>query len=191
MNTELINGEPQDINELTSIETLIAEQKLRSAQIAVELNGKIIPKSSHAETLVKEYFDVMVYTSDDPLVAKSPEEIGCLAVMPLEATIGSGLGIRNPYTIVIILENAKVPIIVDAGVGTASDASLAMELDCDGVLMNTAIAEAEAEAEAKEPILMDSVMKKDVEAGREAYLAGRMPRRLYTSASSPIDGTFF
>ena len=185
MNTELINGEPQDINELTSIETLITEQKLRSAQIAVELNGKIIPKSSHAKTLVKEYFDVMVYTSDDPLVAKSPEEIGFVAVMPLGATIGSGLGIRNPYTIGIILENAKVPIIVDAGVGTASDASLAMELDCDGVLMNTAI------AEAREPILMNSVMKKDVEAGREAYLAGRMPRRLYTSASSPINGTFF
>ena len=155
MNTELINGEPQDINELTSIETLITEQKLRSAQIAVELNGKIIPKSSHAETLV--------------------------------APIGLGLGIRNPYTIRITLKNAKVPIIVDAGVGTASDASLAMELDCDGDLMNTAI----AEAEAKELILMDSVMKKDVEAGREAYLAGRMPRRLYTSASSPIDGTFF
>ena len=107
--------------------------------------------------------------------------------MPLGATIGSGLGIRNPYTIGIILENAKVPIIVDAGVGTASDASLAKELDCDGVLMNTAI----AETEAKEPILMDSVMRKDVEAGRGAYLAGRMPRRLYTSASSPVDGTFF
>ena len=185
MNTELINGEPQDINELASIEALITEQKLRSVQIAVELNGKIIPKSSHAETLVKEYFDVMVCTSDDPLVAKSLEEIGCVAAMPLGAQIGSGLGIRNPYTIVIILENAKVPIIVDAGVGTASDASLAVELDRDGVLLNTAI------AEAKEPILMDSVMKKDVEAGREAYLAGRMPRRLYISASSPIDGTFF
>ena len=187
MNTKLINGEPQDINELAPIETLITEQKLRSAQIAVELNGKIIPKSSHAETLVKEYIDVMVYTSDDPLVAKSQGEIGCLAVMPLGAPIGSGLGIRNPYTIRITLKNAKVPIIVDAGVGTASDASLAMELDCDGVLMNTAI----AEAEAKEPILMDSVMKKGVAAGREAYLAGRMPRRLYTSASSPVDGIFF
>ena len=187
MNTELINAEPQDINELTSIEALITEQRLRSAQIAVELNGKIIPKSSHAETLVKEYFDVMVYTSDNPLVAKSLGGIGWVAVMPLGAPIGSGLGIRNPYTIRITLKNAKVPIIVDAGVGPASDASLAMELDCDGVLMNTAI----AEAEAKEPILMDSVMKKHVEAGREAYLAGRMPRRLYTSASSPIDGTFF
>ena len=185
MNTELINGEPQDINELASIETLITEQKLRSAQIAVELNGKIIPKSSHAETLVKEYFDVMVCTSDDPLVAKSLEKIGCVATMPLEAPIGLGLGIRNPYNIRIILKKAKVPIIVDAGVGTASDASLAVELDRDGVLMNTAI------AEAKEPILMASVMKKDVKAGREAYLAGRMPRRLYTSPSSPIDSTFF
>ena len=149
MNTELINGEPQDINELASIETLITEQKLRSAQIAVELNGKIIPKSSHAETLVKEYFDVMVCTSDDPLVAKSLEKIGCVATMPLEAPIGLGLGIRNPYNIRIILKKAK------------------------------------------EPILMASVMNKGVKAGREAYLAGRMPRRLYTSPSSPIDSTFF
>ena len=161
MNTELINGEPQDINELASIEALITEQKLRSVQIAVELNGKIIPKSSHAETLVKEYFDVMACTSDDPVVAKPLGEIGCVTVMPLGAPIGSGLGIRNPYT---TLKNAKVPILVDAGVGTASDASLAMELDCDGVLMNTGI------AEAKEPIFMASVMKKDVEAGREALL---------------------
>ena len=183
MNTKLINGEPQDINELAPIETLITEQKLRSAQIAVELNGK----SSHAKTLVKEYFDVMVYTSDDPLVTKSQGEIGCLAVMPLGAPIGSGLGIRNPYTIRITLKNAKVPIIVDAGVGTASDASLTMKLDCDRALMNTGI----VEAKAIEPILMASVMKKDVEVGREAYLAGRMPRRLYASASSPIDGTFF
>lgn len=138
-----------------------------------------------AETLVKDGFDVMVYTSDDPLIAKRLEEIGCVAVMPLGAPIGSGLGIRNPYNIRMILENAKVPIIVDAGVGTASDASIAMELGCDGVLMNTAI------AEAKNPVLMASAMKKAVESGREAYLAGRMPRRLYASASSPIDGTFF
>lgn len=138
-----------------------------------------------AETLVKDGFDVMVYTSDDPLVAKRLEEIGCVAVMPLGAPIGSGLGIRNPYNIRMILENASVPIIVDAGVGTASDASIAMELGCDGVLMNTAI------AEAQNPILMASAMKKAVESGREAYLAGRMPRRLYASASSPIDGTFF
>ena len=138
-----------------------------------------------AETLVKDGFDVMVYTSDDPLIAKRLEEIGCVAVMPLGAPIGSGLGIRNPYNIRMILENATVPIIVDAGVGTASDASIAMELGCDGVLMNTAI------AEAGNPVLMASAMKKAVEAGREAFLAGRMPRRLYASASSPIDGTFF
>lgn len=138
-----------------------------------------------AETLVKDGFDVMVYTSDDPLVAKRLEETGCVAVMPLGAPIGSGLGIRNPYNIRMILENSTVPIIVDAGVGTASDASIAMELGCDGVLMNTAI------AEAGNPVLMASAMKKAVEAGREAFLAGRMPRRLYASASSPIDGTFF
>ncbi len=138
-----------------------------------------------AETLVKDGFDVMVYTSDDPLIAKRLEEIGCVAVMPLGAPIGSGLGIRNPHNIRLILENAEVPIIVDAGVGTASDASIAMELGCDGVLMNTAI------AEANNPALMASAMKKAVESGREAYLAGRMPRRLYASASSPTDGTFF
>jgi thiazole synthase len=138
-----------------------------------------------AEILVADGFDVMVYTSDDPLVAKRLEEIGCVAVMPLGAPIGSGLGIRNPYNIRMILENASVPIIVDAGVGTASDASIAMELGCDGVLMNTAI------AEAQNPVLMASAMKKAVESGREAFLAGRMPRRLYASASSPIDGTFF
>ena len=138
-----------------------------------------------AEILVKDGFDVMVYTSDDPLIAKRLEEIGCVAVMPLGAPIGSGLGIRNPYNIRMILENANVPIIVDAGVGTASDASIAMELGCDGVLMNTAI------AEAGDPVLMASAMRKAVESGREAFLAGRMPRRLYASASSPIDGTFF
>jgi len=138
-----------------------------------------------AEELVKDGFDVMVYTSDDPLVAKRLEEIGCVAVMPLGAPIGSGLGIRNPYNIRMILENASVPIIVDAGVGTASDAAIAMELGCHGVLMNTAI------AEARQPVLMASAMRKAVESGREAYLAGRMPRRLYASASSPVDGTFF
>ena len=138
-----------------------------------------------AEQLVKDGFDVMVYTSDDPLMAIRLEEAGCLAVMPLGAPIGSGLGIRNPLNIRLILENAKVPIIVDAGVGVASDASIAMELGCDGVLMNTAI------AEAKIPALMASAMKKAIESGREAFLAGRMPRRLYASASSPIDGAFF
>jgi thiazole synthase len=135
-----------------------------------------------AEQLIKDNFKVMVYTSDDPLIAKRLEEMGCIAVMPLGAPIGSGLGITNPYNIRLILENAKVPIIVDAGVGTASDATIAMELGCDGVLMNTAI------AKAQNPVLMASAMKKGVEAGREAYLAGRMPKKLYASASSPIEG---
>jgi thiazole synthase len=138
-----------------------------------------------AETLVGEGFEVMVYTNDDPLIAKRLEEIGCVAVMPLAAPIGSGLGIQNKYNILTIVENAGVPIIVDAGVGTASDATIAMELGCDGVLMNTAI------AQARHPVLMASAMKKGIEAGREAFLAGRMPRKRYASASSPIDGTFF
>lgn len=138
-----------------------------------------------AEILVKDGFDVMVYTSDDPLIARQLEEIGCVAVMPLAAPIGSGLGIRNPYNILEIIENAKVPIIVDAGVGTASDAAIAMEMGCHGVLMNTAI------AGAKTPVLMASAMKKAIEAGREAFLAGRMPRKRYASASSPLEGTFF
>ncbi|MGH8476891.1 MAG: sulfur carrier protein ThiS [Methylococcales bacterium] len=137
-----------------------------------------------ARRLVEDGFDVMVYTNDDPIVARELEAIGCIAVMPLAAPIGSGLGIRNPYNILTIIENAKVPIIVDAGVGTASDASIAMELGCDGVLMNTAI------ALSRNPVLMASAMKKAVEAGREAYLAGRMPRKRFASASSPIDGLF-
>ena len=140
---------------------------------------------SAAETLIKDGFKVMVYTNDDPIVAKRLEELGCVAVMPLAAPIGSGLGIRNPYNILTIVENAGVPILVDAGVGCASDASVAMELGCDGVLMNTAI------AGAKDPILMASAMKKAVEAGRESYLAGRIPRKRFASASSPVDGTFF
>ena len=138
-----------------------------------------------AETLIKEGFQVMVYTTDDPLVAKRLEGLGCVAVMPLGAPIGSGLGIRNPYNIVTIVENARVPVLVDAGVGTASDAAIAMELGCDGVLMNTAI------ALAKDPVLMASAMRKAIEAGREAYLAGRIPRKRYASASSPLDGLFF
>jgi len=138
-----------------------------------------------AEILIKDGFKVMVYTNDDPIAAKRLEEMGCVAVMPLAAPIGSGLGIRNPYNIRIIVENAKVPILVDAGVGTASDAAVAMELGCDGVLMNTAI------ACAKNPVLMASAMRKAIEAGRESYLAGRIPRKLYASASSPLDGTFF
>ena len=138
-----------------------------------------------AELLIKDGFKVMVYTNDDPIIATRLEEMGCVAVMPLAAPIGSGLGIRNPYNILTIIENANVPILVDAGVGTASDAAIAMELGCDGVLMNTAI------AAAQNSVLMASAMKKAIEAGREAFLAGRMPRKRYASASSPIDGTFF
>ncbi|MGH8481368.1 MAG: thiazole synthase [Nevskiaceae bacterium] len=135
-----------------------------------------------AEVLVKDGFQVMVYCTDDPIAAKRFEEMGCVAVMPLAAPIGSGLGIQNRYNILTIVENAKVPILVDAGVGTASDAAIAMELGCDGVLMNTAI------AEAKDPVLMASAMKHAIIAGREAFLAGRMPRRRYASASSPATG---
>ena len=136
-----------------------------------------------AKTLVQDGFEVMVYTTDDPITAKRLEELGCVAVMPLAAPIGSGLGIQNKYNILSIVEQAKVPILVDAGVGTASDAAIAMELGCDGVLMNTAV------AEAKNPVLMASAMKKAIEAGREAFLAGRMPRRRYASASSPLEGS--
>ncbi len=138
-----------------------------------------------AETLIQDGFKVMVYTNDDPIVAKRLEEMGCVAVMPLAAPIGSGLGIQNRYNILEIVENAQVPILVDAGVGTASDAAVAMELGCDGVLMNTAI------AGARDPVLMASAMKKAVEAGREAFLAGRIPKKRYASASSPLEGTFF
>jgi len=135
-----------------------------------------------AELLVKEGFQVMVYCTDDPLMAKRLQDIGCCAVMPLGAPIGSGLGIRNPFNIRQIVEGAKVPVLVDAGVGTASDAAVAMELGCDGVLMNTAI------AHAKDPIKMARAMKHAVEAGRLAYLAGRMPRKFYADPSSPLSG---
>ncbi len=136
-----------------------------------------------AETLVKEGFEVMVYCADDPIQAKILEEIGCVAVMPLASLIGSGMGIVNPWNLRLIIDNAKVPVLVDAGVGTASDAALAMELGCDGVLMNTAI------AHARDPLLMASAMKKAVEAGREAFLAGRMPRKYYSAdPSSPTTG---
>ena len=138
-----------------------------------------------AEILVEDGFDVMVYTNDDPIIAKRLEEVGCAAVMPLAAPIGSGLGIRNRLNILTIVENARVPILVDAGVGTASDAAVAMELGCDGVLMNTAI------AAAKDPVLMAGAMRKAIQAGREAFLAGRMPAKRYASASSPVEGTFF
>ena len=132
--------------------------------------------------LVADGFDVMVYTSDDPILCKRLEEIGCVAVMPLAAPIGSGLGIQNRYNLLEIIENATVPIIVDAGVGTASDAAIAMELGCDGVLMNTAI------AGARDPVRMARAMKRAVEAGRDAFLAGRIPRKRFASASSPVDG---
>jgi thiazole synthase len=135
-----------------------------------------------ARILVKEGFVVLPYITDDPITAQKLEDIGCAAVMPLAAPIGSGLGIRNPYNIRIILEHAKVPVIVDAGVGTASDAAVAMEMGCAGVLMNTAI------ASAKDPILMAEAMRQGVEAGRKAYLAGRIPKKLYATASSPLDG---
>jgi thiazole synthase len=136
-----------------------------------------------AETLVKEGFEVMVYCSDDPIQAQVLESIGCVAVMPLASLIGSGMGILNPWNIQLILERAKVPVIVDAGVGTASDAAIAMELGCAGVLMNTAV------AQAKDPVLMASAMRKAVEAGREAFRAGRMPKKLYSAApSSPTAG---
>lgn len=136
-----------------------------------------------AETLVQDGFDVMVYTSDDPIIAKELEQIGCVAVMPLASLIGSGMGILNPWNLRLIIENAKVPVLVDAGVGTASDAAIAMELGCDGVLMNTAI------ASAKDPIRMARAMNLAVEAGRESFLAGRMPRKLYSAdPSSPVSG---
>jgi thiazole synthase len=137
-----------------------------------------------AKTLVAEKFKVMVYCSDDPIQAKMLEDIGCVAVMPLASLIGSGMGILNPWNLQLVIERVGVPVLVDAGVGTASDAAIAMELGCDGVLMNTAI------AAAQDPILMARAMKKGVEAGREAFLAGRMPKKLYSAApSSPTEGT--
>ncbi|MDR1311467.1 MAG: thiazole synthase [Burkholderiaceae bacterium] len=137
-----------------------------------------------AETLVKDGFDVMVYCSDDPIQARMLEDVGCCAIMPLASLIGSGMGILNPWNLSLIIEQAKVPVIVDAGVGTASDAAIAMELGCDGVLMNTAI------AGAKDPIRMAHAMKLAIQAGREAYLAGRIPRRFEASPSSPMAGRF-
>ncbi|AKN94316.1 thiazole synthase [Xanthomonas oryzae] len=165
---ELLDG-----HNLTKLEVLGDERTLYP---------DVVQTLKAAEQLVADGFEVMVYTSDDPILAKRLEEIGCVAVMPLAAPIGSGLGIQNKYNLLEIIENAKVPIIVDAGVGTASDAAIAMELGCDGVLMNTAI------AGARDPILMASAMRKAIEAGREAFLAGRIPRKRYASASSPVDG---
>ena len=176
-----------------------AEEAVRTARLAREALGTDLVKLEvigdektlfpdnealleAAEILVKEGFTVLPYTSDDPVMAKKLEDLGCAAVMPLAAPIGSGLGIRNPYNIRIILEAAGVPVIVDAGVGTASDASFAMELGCDGILMNTGI------ACAREPVRMARAMKLATEAGRLAYLAGRIPKKLYASASSPVEG---
>ncbi|HEX2230168.1 MAG TPA: thiazole synthase [Candidatus Binatia bacterium] len=135
-----------------------------------------------AKILVQEGFTVLPYITDDPVTAKKLQDMGCAAVMPLAAPIGSGLGIRNPYNLRIILEQATVPVIVDAGVGTASDAALAMEMGCDGVLMNTAI------AGARDPVLMAEAMRLGIEAGRKAFLAGRIPKKLYATASSPLEG---
>ena len=147
------------------------------------LYPNVIETIAAAKTLVAEGFQVMVYTSDDPIIAKQLEDIGCVAIMPLASLIGSGMGILNPWNLQLIMERVQVPVIVDAGVGTASDASIAMELGCAGVLMNTAI------AGAQQPVLMASAMKKSVEAGREAFLAGRMPKKLYSaSPSSPTAG---
>src|SRR5258706_3958947 len=142
------------------------------------LYPNMVETLSAAQTLVKDGFKVMVYTSDDPIIARQLEQIGCVAVMPLASLIGSGMGILNPWNLQIIIDNATVPVLVDAGVGTASDAAIAMELGCDGVLMNTAI------AAAGDPGLMASAMKNAVQAGHEAYLAGRMPKQIYAAAPS-------
>lgn len=177
-----------------------AEEAVRTCRLARELlEGKslvkleiladdktlfpdVVETLKAARTLVEEGFDVMVYTSDDPVIARELEAIGCIAVMPLAGLIGSGLGICNPYNLKIILEEASVPVLVDAGVGTASDAAIAMEMGCAAVLMNSAI------AHAGQPVLMAEAMRHAVIAGRQAYLAGRMPRRLYATASSPLQG---
>ncbi len=176
-----------------------AEEAVRTLRLARELGGWTLvklevigdPKSlfpdveetlKAAQTLVKEGFEVMVYTNDDPIAARKFEALGVAAIMPLAAPIGSGLGIQNPLNIELIVAQSTVPVLVDAGVGTASDAAIAMELGCDGVLMNTAI------AEAQDPVRMAQAMKLAVEAGRLAYLAGRMPKRISASASSPQTG---
>lgn len=166
---ELLDG-----HDLVKLEVL-GDQKTLFPNMAETLKA--------AETLVKDNFKVMVYCSDDPIAARQLEEIGCAAIMPLASLIGSGMGILNPWNLRIIIDNAKVPVLVDAGVGTASDAAIAMELGCDGVLMNTAI------ATARNPVLMATAMKKAVEAGRDAFLAGRMPKKPYSaSPSSPTGG---
>jgi thiazole synthase len=175
-----------------AVRTLRLARELLDGHDLVKLEVLGDPKSLYpnvvetlkaAETLVRDGFKVMVYTSDDPIIARQLEEIGCVAIMPLASLIGSGMGILNPWNLQLILDAAKVPVVVDAGVGTASDAAIAMELGCHAVLMNTAV------AAARDPVLMAGAMKKAVEAGREAYLAGRMPKKLYSaSASSPATG---
>ncbi|MHB1245319.1 MAG: thiazole synthase [Sulfuriferula sp.] len=175
-----------------AVRTLRLARELLDGHDLVKLEVLGDPKSLYpnvvetikaAEILIQEGFKVMVYTSDDPIIAKQLEQMGCVAVMPLASLIGSGMGILNPWNLQIIINEAKVPVIVDAGVGTASDAAIAMELGCAGVLMNTAI------AGAQNPLLMASAMNKAVQAGREAYLAGRMPKKIYTaSPSSPTSG---
>ena len=166
--------------ELLDGHTLVKLEVLGDPQ---SLYPNVVETIAAAKTLVAEGFQVMVYTSDDPIIAKQLEDIGCVAIMPLASLIGSGMGILNPWNLQLLMERVQVPVIVDAGVGTASDAAIAMELGCDGVLMNTAI------AAAQNPVLMAGAMKKAVEAGREAYLAGRMPKKLYSaSPSSPTAG---
>ncbi|SEK58855.1 thiazole synthase [Atopomonas hussainii] len=165
---ELLDG-----HDLVKLEVL-ADQKTLFPNVVETLKA--------AEELIKDGFKVMVYTSDDPIIARQLAQMGCVAVMPLAGLIGSGLGICNPYNLQIILEEATVPVLVDAGVGTASDAAIAMELGCEAVLMNSAI------AHAQHPVLMAEAMKHAIIAGRQAFLAGRMPRKLYAQASSPLDG---
>lgn len=165
---ELLDG-----HNLVKLEVL-ADQKT--------LFPNVIETLRAAETLIADGFDVMVYTSDDPIIARQLAQMGCIAVMPLAGLIGTGLGICNPYNLRIILEEATVPVLVDAGVGTASDATIAMELGCEAVLMNSAI------AHAQQPVMMARAMRHAIEAGRLAYLAGRMPKKLYASASSPMEG---
>jgi len=166
--------------ELLDGHTLVKLEVLGDPQ---SLYPNVVETIAAAKTLVADGFQVMVYTSDDPIIAKQLEDIGCVAIMPLASLIGSGMGILNPWNLLLIMERVQVPVIVDAGVGTASDAAIAMELGCDGVLMNTAI------AGAQQPVLMASAMKQAVEAGRSAYLAGRMPKKLYSaSPSSPTTG---
>ncbi|WP_421683327.1 thiazole synthase [Stutzerimonas urumqiensis] len=165
---ELLDG-----HNLVKLEVL-ADQKT--------LFPNVIETLKAAETLIADGFDVMVYTSDDPIIARQLAQMGCIAVMPLAGLIGTGLGICNPYNLRIILEEATVPVLVDAGVGTASDATIAMELGCEAVLMNSAI------AHAQQPVMMARAMRHAIEAGRLAYLAGRMPKKLYASASSPMEG---